>query len=86
MTAHLRFVPRFRYGHGMKHPICINLNGVQRGNFVYSCFDIDVGNAFRVAEVFYPQFPRDTNKTGGQEWPHYCPKIRRTIQTGIKKK
>jgi len=54
MTTHLRFVPRFRM-RGMKHPICVQLTGVHKGNFVYSCLDIDVGNAFRVAEVFFPK-------------------------------
>jgi hypothetical protein len=39
----------------MKHPICVQVTGVHKGNFVYSCLDIDVGNVFRVAEVFFPK-------------------------------
>jgi hypothetical protein len=39
----------------MKHPISTHVTGVHKGNFVYSCLDIDVGNAFRVAEVFFPK-------------------------------
>ena len=54
MTIHLRFVPRFRM-RGMKHPISKHVTGVRKGNFVYSCIDIDVGNAFRVAGVFFPK-------------------------------
>lgn len=54
MTTHLRFVPRFRM-RVMKHPICVHVNGVHKENFVYSCLDIDVGNSFRVAEVFFPK-------------------------------
>jgi len=39
----------------MKLPICIQVTGVHKGNVVCSCLDMDVGNAFSLAEVFTPK-------------------------------
>jgi len=55
MAIDLRFVPRFRM-RGMRLPICIHVAGVHKGNFIYSCLDIDVGNAFSVAEVVFQKY------------------------------